>query len=104
LALPGAYANARKLYEWNKYIISVLEAPYRIRVAVRAKAVELMDTSAFQTQLAILLTAYELLSPDKKREFIWKFKGSGTAAQQVPVAVATATTHQPGHQPPQFEP
>lgn len=103
-SVQEVYAQSAKMHSWVAYIISILEADYEIRVAVRARAIELMDESVFQRQLMSILTIYEILPPIQKRGVIDAFKGFSSAATQAPKLVALESGHQPGHQPPHYEP
>lgn len=96
-------ATADRLHRRAAYIVKVLRASHGIRTQVRDLALA-SSNSAGQTQLAAILTVYELLSPTKKTRFIKAFKACASLHGGGLPDVALQTAWQSGHIPPLLPP
>lgn len=92
--------------DYLAYVLRVLEASADMRAAIRDRAIANVTASDSegQKQLVCILTAFELLSPTKKANFILAFKTCATLAGQGPLNVTLDNTWQPGRIPPLLEP
>lgn len=102
---PTTMATVTRLFDHNAYILSVLEAPLDIQVAVRNAAITGMAAGSLgQEQLAAILTMFLALSPAQKVSFIDAFKACGTLVGQGAVETVAHNSWQSGHVPPYSSP